>query len=96
MTLVEIAPSDDLRLILSSQSDRRAPFDAAINHHQGYRDRALTLPVASLPRPGSETRPAGTFRSPLAQRRRWKTLRSSAIGTLPRRRFTASRREWIR
>ena len=31
MTLVENAPSDDLRLIVHHEFDRRAPFDAATN-----------------------------------------------------------------
>ena len=45
MTLVEIAPSDDLRLIVHRESDRRAPFDAATNHIRAC-DRAVARAVA--------------------------------------------------
>ena len=53
MTLVTATLSDDLRLILSPQSDRRAPFDEAATPRTGLAASALLAPSveASGPKP---------------------------------------------
>lgn len=44
MTLVKVAPSDDLRLILCPESDRRAPFDVAATLKQSLTVSACVVP----------------------------------------------------